>query len=158
MIYEWTLIKTNQPPGALHAQFPNAGSNNSDNFFFVGSDDLAVNPIIIRELITAVPGDTDYWQVFIMFLLEELMFLNRDRHIQISKDEARQIHKYAGWRIWMNAIGYVDESTGDWIEDVDGLELAWIETQVWYPDLQNWNPSINHTARRQQLESVWKRN
>ena len=158
MTYNWTLIKTDQPPGALHAQFPNAGSNNSDNFFFVDSDPQAVNAIIIRDLIAAVPGDADYWQQFIMYLLEELMFLNRDKHIQISKVEARHIHAYAGWRIWMNAIGEYDLDTGVWIVDIAGIEAAWIETQVWYPDLQDWNPPINHTARRQQLESVWKRN
>ena len=157
MIYEWTLIKTDQTPGALHTRFPDAGSNNSDNFFFVASDPLATDPIIIRELITAVPGDADYWQVFIMYLLEELMFLNRERHIQISKDEARHLHAYAGWRIWMNAIGEYDDD-GIWIEDLAGIEAAWIETQVWYPDLQKWNPPLPWEARKQQLESVWKRN
>ena len=154
--YNWTLIKTTEPQGNLHAQFPNAGHNNSDNFFFVDSDNATVDPIIIRDLITLEEGD-DFWQVFITYTLEELMFLNRDKHIQLSKDEARHLHAYDGWRIWMNAIGEYDDETGDFIEDPVALEAAWIETQVWFPALQTWNPNIPHTARKQQLESVWKR-
>ena len=154
-MYEWTLISTAAPQGALHARFPQAGHNNSDNFFFVGNDINANNPIIVRELIL-VGEDDDYWEVFIKYLLAELMFVPRNSHLQISKGEAKYLHAYAGWRVWCNAIGEYDEN-GVWVEDDAGLEAAWIETQIWYPSLPNWNPPLPHNARRQQLEAVWRR-